>query len=72
MNIYEQFGRLMENYNDEGLQTRKSITLIGRIKSGDVAIENIVMTEDGWKIVEVPEDPKETAGTIGPVAGKGS
>ncbi len=62
----------MESHQVAVIEHRKTIRMLARIKSGEVSIEDIVLTEDGWKLVEAAADPEEPAGKIGPVAGKGS
>jgi len=62
MSIYDQFGRLSERLETESLEHQKTISLLQRIKSGEVSIDDVEVTPEGWKIIEAPDSPVSKIG----------
>ncbi len=62
MTIYDQFGRLSERLETESIEHRKTISLLQRIKSGEVSIDDVEVTSDGWRIVEDSDGPVSKIG----------
>ena len=51
MNIYERAGRLLELVDMEASAHRATLGLLGRIKSGEVAIDDVEIDGVSWRIV---------------------
>ena len=57
MNIYERYGRLQEEYDQECTRHVSTISLLRRILSGDVAVEDVAVTDDNqWSVREASKD----------------
>ena len=62
MTIYEMYGRLMEERQQEHEAHMKTIDLLARIKAGRVSIEQVVLTPDSWRVLDGP--PAEARGIM--------
>ena len=60
MTIYEMYGRLLEEREQEHLRHLGTLALLRSIKSGDVSLDDVEINDDNsWRIV--PEAPPEMA-----------
>ncbi len=50
MNIYERFGRLTEEYDEEQRNHRLSLDLLRGIVDGKVDLSRVEMKDNGWKL----------------------
>ena len=51
MNIYERMGRMVEERDQEHAHHLATIHLLHRLKSGEVPLDELFLTPNGWKIV---------------------
>lgn len=59
MNIYEQHGRLVEQYEMECEAHRRTVDVLRRLKQGEIDIASLTVTDDNqWAIssIEPVED----------------
>ncbi len=50
MNIHERLGKTIEERDQEHVNHLATISLLHRLKSGDVSLDDLVLTPNGWKI----------------------
>lgn len=56
MNIYEQHGRLVEQYQQECEKHVQTVNVLRRLKQGEINLESLTVTDDNkWTILPVPE-----------------
>lgn len=63
MNIYEQYGRLVEQHQRECENHAQTVNVLRRLKQGEVALDSLTVTDENkWSIVPALEaDPLEDA-----------
>lgn len=62
MDIYERYGRLMESYQQECENHRQTVDLLKRLKSGEVSLDSLHVTDTRWTILNVTvEEPAAEA-----------
>lgn len=59
MNIYELYGRLMEERQSEHAAHLRTLELLRQVKRGEIALERVLVKQDGtgWRVL--PEGQKE-------------
>lgn len=56
MNIYEQHGRLVEQYQTECENHQQTVNVLRRLKQGEITLDLLTVTDDNkWSIVPTPE-----------------
>lgn len=68
---HAKIGRLTESFDVAVMQHQRTLKLLREIKSGDVDLDLVTMTADGWEVVPVKPEPDDDGGEEVPdVAGK--
>ena len=59
MNIYEQYGRLVEQYQTECEAHRNTISVLRRLKQGEITLDSVTVTDENqWAILpDLAEEP---------------
>ncbi len=53
MNIYEMYGRKAEEVEELGNGLRETLTLLEQLKSGQVRVEQMEVSDHGWSLIPV-------------------
>ena len=56
MNIYERLGKTIEERDGETAAHFRSLRLIHQLKRGDVTIDEVTLTDNGWTLEPVGDN----------------
>jgi hypothetical protein len=56
MTIYEQYGRLAEQYQQECESHAQTVNVLRRLKQGEITLDSLTVTDENrWSILPMPE-----------------
>jgi hypothetical protein len=58
MDIYERFGRLVEDYQNELAEHVKTVGVLRALKAGEISLEQIEINGDSWSLTVKPDAEK--------------
>ncbi len=63
MNLYERLGKTIEERDQESAQHVLTLKLLHKLKAGELALDDVTLTDNGWRLREPVLVERETPTT---------